>query len=128
MEKERKKESHNREEGDLVRSRHSSRSLTALAILYFRLLSSSPSLTLLMGDSRGVSIWCQLQIVRRWRAAGTQGCAVFGPHSSQFTHQTPPSTIRPLRKVTLLLNNSLTGCYCWRELNERATFSLAREK
>lgn len=88
-------------------------------------VSSPPPPTLLMGDSRVPPFGANYRLVRRWRAAGTRGCAVSGPHSSQFTHQTLPSTIRPLRKVARLLNNSPAACYCWRELNESATFCLA---
>lgn len=70
------------------------------------LLTDSPH-----GWQAGVSIWCQLQIVQRWRAAGMQGCAISSPHSSQFTHQTFPSTLWSLRKRRLLHKNPLTGRY-----------------
>lgn len=79
------------------------------------------------GWQLGVSIWCQLQIVRHWRGTETQGCGASDPHSSQFTHQTLPSTIRPLRKVTLLLNNSLSDWYCWKGRSAIATICLVRK-
>lgn len=68
------------------------------------------------GRQAGVSIWCQLQIVQRWRAAGMQGCAISSPHSSQFTHQTLPST---LWSLGLLHKNPLAGRYDCRA-SERA--------
>lgn len=79
------------------------------------------------GWQAGVSIWCQLQIVQRWRAAGMQGCAISSPHSSQFTHQTLPSTLWSLRKLRLLHKNPLTGRYDGREReSKRADRAAAR--
>lgn len=79
------------------------------------------------GWQAGVSIWCQLQIVQRWRAAGMQGCAISSPHSSQFTHQTLPSTLWSLRKLRLLHKNPLTGRCDGREReSKRADRAAAR--
>lgn len=123
----REKERNNREDRDSVFSCHRSRSLTGLAILKFSLLCSSPSLTLLMGDSRvslfganyrlfGVGVALRLKAVES--PAPTAPNLPIKHSHPQFDH---------LGKLHCFLITPVLVVIAGGSKSERATFCLVRE-